>query len=93
MWSYGVKNCTFIFSLSTYVFIAFVATLSITLYTGLYPLFDKYVMFFLKQSTIVSDFASFIGVARIAFVVQSYMMKMSCIPFRDVIGNLPVKSA
>ena len=63
------------------------------LYTGLNPLFDKYVMFFLKHSTIVSDFSSLIGVARMSLDVQSYMMKISDIPCIDVIGNFPVKSA
>ena len=81
------------FSLSRYVFIALVATLSMILYTGLNPIFDKYVMFFLKHSTIVSAFAYLIGVARIALDVQSYMMTIAVIPCIDVIGNFPVKSA
>ena len=78
------------FSLSRYVFISLVATLSMTLYTGLNPLLDKYVMLFLKHSTIVSDFASFIGVARMALDVQSYMMNIAVMPCIDVIGNFPV---
>ena len=46
LWSYGVTNCTFMFSLPRYVFIALVDKLSMKLYTGLNPLFDKYVMCF-----------------------------------------------
>ena len=63
------------------------------LYTGLNPLFDRYVMFCLKHSTIVFAFASFIGVARMALDVQSYVMTISVIPCIDVIGNFTVKSA
>ena len=81
------------FSLSRCVFIALVATLSMILYTGLNPLFDRYVMFFLKHSTILSTFASLIGVARMALDYQSYNMNISVIPRIDVIGNFPVKSA
>ena len=81
------------FSLSIYVFIALVATLSMILYTGLNPLFDRYVMFCLKHSTIVSAFAYFIGVARMALDVQSYTMNIAVITCIDVIGNLLVKSA
>ena len=80
-------------SLSRYFFIAFVPILSMILYTGLNPLFDRYVMFFLKHSTIVSAFASLIGVDRMALGVQSYMMNIAVIPCIDVIGNFPVKSA
>ena len=93
LWSYGVTNCTFMFSLSRYIFIALVDTLSMKLYTGLNPLFDNYVMFFLKHLTIVSAFASFIGVARIALDVQSYMINISFMPCIDVMGNFPVNSA
>ena len=49
-------------------------------------------MFFFKHSTIVSAFASFIGVARIALDVQSYMMNIAVMPCIDVMGNFPVKS-
>ena len=80
------------FSISRYVFIALVATLSMILYTGFNPLFDRYVMFFLKHSTIVYAFASLICVTRMALDVQSYMMNISVIPCVDVIGNFPVKS-
>eukprot|EP00978_Attheya_sp_CCMP212_P010854 scaffold26344_cov35-Attheya_sp.AAC.1 len=48
-------------------------------------------MFFLKLATIVSALASFIGVAKIAFVVQSYMMKTAFVPSSSaVIGKVPV---
>ena len=80
-------------SLSRYVFIALVATLSMKLYTGLNPLFEKYVMFFLKHSPIVSAFASVIGLARMTLVVQSYMMNIAVMPCIYVMGNFPVKSA
>ena len=73
--------------------IACVATLSMTLYTNLKLRFVRYVTFCLKYSTIVSAFASFIGFASIAFVVQSYRMKMTITPFIDVMENLPVRSA
>ena len=62
------------------------------LYTGSNTLFEKYVMFFLNHSTIVSDFASLIDVARMALDVQSYMMNISVIPCINVIGIFPVKS-
>ena len=58
------------FSFSRYVFIALVDKLSMILYTGLNPLFDRYVMLFFKHSTIVSAFASLICVARMALDVQ-----------------------
>ena len=93
LWLYGVTNCTFMFSLSRCVFIALVATLSMILYTGLNPLFDKYFILFFKHCTIVSAFASYIGVARMALDVQSYIMNIPVIPCIDVIGNFPVKSA
>ena len=48
---------------------------------------------FLKNSTIVSAFASLIGVAKMALDVQSYIMNIAVIPCIDVIGNFPVKSA
>ena len=80
------------FSLSRYDFIALVDTLYMILYTGLNPLFSRYVMFCLKHSTIVSSFASLIGVARMALDVQLYMMNIAVIPCIDVIGNFPVKS-
>ena len=69
---------------------ALVAILSMTLYTGLNPLFDKYVMFFLKHSTIVSAFTYLVGVARMALDVQSYMMSIAVMPCIDVMGNFPV---
>ena len=69
LWSFFVTNCTFISSLSRDVFIALIAILSMILYTILNPLFDKYVMFCLKHSTIVSALASLIGVARMALDV------------------------
>ena len=81
------------FSLSIYVFIALVSTLSMILYTGLNPLFDRYVMFFLKHSTIVSAFASFIGVDKMALDVQSDTMNIAAIPCIDFVGKFPVKSA
>ena len=46
----------------------------------------------MEQLTIVSSAIFFTGVARIAFVVQSYMMKIATIPSMDLIGNFPVKS-
>ena len=55
-----------------YVLIALEATLSMMLKVGLKPRFVKYAKFSLNASTNVSSFASLIGVARIAFVVQSY---------------------
>ena len=64
-----------------------------TLYTGLNPVFDKYVMFFLKDSRIVSAFPYFIGVARMALDVQSYTMNIAVMPCIDVMGNFTVKSA
>ena len=56
------------------------------------PLFVRYVIFCLKQLTIVSSAIFFTGVARIAFVVQSYMMKIGTIPSMYLIGDLPVNS-
>ena len=50
-------------------------------------------MFFFRHSTIVSAFASYIGVARMALGVQSYMMNIDVNTCIDVIGNFPVKSA
>ena len=64
-----------------------------TLYTGLKPRFASYVTFVLKPSTIVLAFAYFIGMARMVFVVYSYMMKMALMPFMDRMGKFPVKSA
>ena len=65
-WSYGVTNCTLIFSLLRYALRAFVATLSMTLKTGLKPRLERYVMFSLKHYTIVSTVASFIGIFKMA---------------------------
>ena len=48
---------------------------------------------FLKHSTIVSAFASLIGVAKMALDVQSYIMNIAVIPCIDVIGNFLVKPA
>ena len=77
---------------SRYVCTDLLATLSIILKHGLNPRFVKYSIFFLNDSTIVASFTSVTGVARIAFVVQSYSMKMVVIPSMDRSGNLPVKS-
>eukprot|EP00978_Attheya_sp_CCMP212_P045531 scaffold350177_cov33-Attheya_sp.AAC.1 len=63
------------------------------IFERLNPRFLRYSMFFRKLSTIVSALASFIGVAKIAFVVQSYMMKTALVPSNDVIGKFPVRSA
>jgi hypothetical protein len=70
-----------------------VATLSIMLKTGLNPRFERYSMFVLKLFTIVSAFASLMGVAKMAFVVQSYMMNNARVPSIAVMGKLPVRSA
>ena len=55
--------------------------------------FDRYSTFFLKHSTIVSAPEYLIGVDRMAFVVQSYIMNNACVPFIEVIGYFPVRSA
>ena len=82
----------FTFSASRYACTAFDATLPMMLRMGLDPLFVKICYFCLKQLAIVSSAIFFTGVASIAFVVQSYMMKIATIPSMDLIGNFPVKS-
>ena len=82
----------FTFSDSRFAYTAFDATSLIMLRMGLNPLFVRYVICCLKHLTIVSSAIFFTGVARIAFVVQSYMMNFTTIPSMDLIGNLPVKS-
>jgi hypothetical protein len=59
---------------------------------GLKPRFVRYIMFVRNASTIDVSLMSFPGVARIAFDVQSYRMKMDVMPSIDLSGNLPVKS-
>ena len=49
--------------------------------------FLRYVIFCLKQLTIVSSAIFFTGVASIAFVVQSYTMKIAAMLSMDLIGN------
>ena len=79
--------------MSRYAFTAAVATLSMMLNDGLKLRFVKYAMLCLKASMIVSPFAFWMGCARMAFVVQSYMMKRACLPCMDVMGKRPVRSA
>ena len=59
---------------------------------GLNSLFVKYSMFLQNAAIIVSSFASVIGVAMIAFDVQSYTMKTVCIPSIEHRGKLPMRS-
>lgn len=59
---------------------------------GLNPLLVRYSMLCLKASTMDESLTSATGVARMAFDVQSYRMKIVVMPSIERRGNLPVKS-
>ena len=80
------------FSVSRYDCNTFDAILLMISRMGLKPLFVRYSIFCLNQLTIISSDIFFTGVASIAFVVQSYTMKIDTMPSMNLIGNLPVKS-